>query len=65
MEGVSLVCNALRKRRPYLELFWPVFSRIRTDYLCISPYSVRMRENTDQNNSECGHFSRSDGKNQI
>ena len=20
------------------------------------PYSVRMRENTDQNNSECGHF---------
>ena len=28
------------------------------------PYSVRMRENTDQNNSEYGHFSRSDnGKN--
>ena len=24
----------------------------------ISLYSVRMRENTDQNNSECGHFSR-------
>ena len=24
-----------------------------------SPYSVRMRENTDQNNSEYGHFSRS------
>ena len=22
----------------------------------ISPYSVRMRENTDQNNSEYGHF---------
>ena len=27
--------------------------------LNISPYSVRMRENTDQNNSEYGHFSRS------
>ena len=25
-----------------------------------SPYSVRMRENTDQNNSEYGHFPRSD-----
>ena len=31
--------------------FWFVFSRIRTEYreiLRISPYSVRMRENTDQ-----------------
>ena len=29
--------------------FWSVFSLIRTEYgeiLCISPYSVRMRENT-------------------
>ena len=25
-----------------------------------SPYSVRMRENTDENNSKYGHFSRSD-----
>ena len=25
----------------------------------ISPYSVRMRENVDQNNSEYGHFLRS------
>ena len=34
-------------------------------FLCslrsISPYSVRMRENTDQNNSEYGHILRSDG----
>ena len=33
---------------------------IRTEYreiLCISLYSVRMLENTDQNNSECGHYS--------
>ena len=32
-------------------LFWSLFSRIRTEYgeiLRISPYSVRMRENTDQ-----------------
>ena len=26
----------------------------------ISPYSVRMRENMDQKNSEYGHFSRSE-----
>ena len=35
---------------------------IRTEYgevLRISPYSVRMRENTDQNNSEYRHSSRS------
>ena len=25
-------------------------------YRSISPYSVRMRENADQNNSEYGHF---------
>ena len=50
--------NALRKKCAYQELFWSVFSRIRTEYaeysvriqskcakiLCISPYSVRMRE---------------------
>ena len=30
--------------------------RIRSDS---SPYSVRMRENMDQNNSEYGHFSHS------
>ena len=53
---------SLRKKCPYLELFWFAFSRIRTEYeeiRIISPYSVRMRENADQNNSEYGHFSRS------
>ena len=30
--------------------------------LRISPYSVQMRENTDQNNSEYRHFLRSDCK---
>ena len=28
--------------------------------LRISPYSVRMRDNTDLNNYECKHFLRSD-----
>ena len=45
---------ALRKKCPYSELFWSAFFRIRTEYgeiRGISPYSVRMRENEDQNNS--------------
>ena len=52
----------LRKKCPYSELFWSAFSHIRTQYeeiQSISPYSVRMRENADQNNSEYGHFLRS------
>ena len=39
-----------------------VFSRIRTEFgeiRSISPYSVWMWENTDQNNSDYGYFSRS------
>ena len=54
--------RARRKKCPYSELFWSSFSRIRTEYgeiRSISPYSVRMRENVDKNNSECRHFSRS------
>ena len=42
--------------------FWFVFSRIRTEcgkIRSISPYSVQIRENADQNNSEYGQFSRS------
>ena len=49
-----------REKCPYSEFFWPAFSRIRIEYgeiLRISPYSVWMRENTDQKNSEYGHFS--------
>ena len=52
----------LRKKCPYSELFWSVFSRIRAVYgeiLVASPYSVQMRENEDQNNSEYGRFLRS------
>ena len=33
---------------------------IRREILRMSLYSVRMRENVDQNNSEYGHFLRSD-----
>ena len=47
----------LREKCPYSELFWPVFCSIRTEYG--APYSVGMRENADQNNSEYGHFLRS------
>ena len=42
--------------------FLSVFSRIRTEYgeiLRISPYSVRMRENVEQNNAKYGHLQRS------
>ena len=53
----------IKKRRcPYSELLFSVLSRIRTEYgeiRSISLYLVQMRENTDQNNSEYGHFSRS------
>ena len=52
----------LSKRCSYSELFWSAFSRIRTEYAeirSIFPYSVQMRENADQNNSEYGHFLRS------
>ena len=45
---------ALRENCPYLEFFWSVFSRIWT----ISQYSIWLRENVDQKNSEYGHFSR-------
>ena len=44
----------LCERYPYWELFWSVSSHIRTEYeeirsICL--YTVRMRENTDENNS--------------
>ena len=52
----------LREKRPYSELFWRAFSRIRTQYEeipTISLYSVQMHGNADQKNSEYGHFPRS------
>ena len=60
-EAYVRTCQSLtlREKCPYSELFWSAFSRIQSEYgeiLRISPYSVRMRENADQNNSEYGHF---------
>ena len=49
----------LRKKCLYAELFWSVFSHIRTEYrdiLSVSPYSFWMRENTDQNNTKYETF---------
>ena len=39
--------------------YFPAFG-LNTERYCISPHSVRMRENTDQKNSVFGHYSRSD-----
>ena len=53
----------LRKKCPYSEFFWSVFSRIRVEYGDLrskSPYFVRMREYTDHKNSKYGKFLRSD-----
>ena len=50
------------KKCPYYEIFSSAFSCIRTKYRdirSICQYSVRTRENTDQNNSKYGNFSRS------
>ena len=52
----------LRKKYPYSELFLSVFSHIQTEYgeiRSISPYSVQMGENTDQNDYQYRHFSHS------
>ena len=62
--GISLTLHlkqltSLREKCPYLELFWSRFSRIWTEHgeiLLIALYSVRMRENGDQKNSEYRHF---------
>ena len=59
---ISLFQITLREKCPYSGFFWSVFSCLRTEYgemRSISPYSVRIRENADQKNSEYGHFSRS------
>ena len=48
---VIFTYSTLREMCPYSELFWSAFSRNRTEYgeiFRISPYSARMRENTDQ-----------------
>ena len=57
---LQTICTAWKCT--YSELFWSAFYPIWTEYgeiICICPYSVGMRENADQNNSEYVHFSRS------
>ena len=49
----------MREKRPYSELFWSLFSLIRIEYRVSLRIQVQMRRNTDQNNSEYGHFLRS------
>ena len=50
----SMMIHCVKKSVQIRIYFWSVFSRIRTEYgeirsiRSISPYSVRMRENTDQ-----------------
>ena len=54
--------TALLKEYSYWEIFWPVFSFIRTEYGDLQskyPYSVRMRENMNRKKSENGNFPRS------
>ena len=56
----QFVPSSLREKCPYSEFFWSVFSRIRIEYekdSVFSLFSVQMRENADQKNSEYGHFS--------
>ena len=57
---LSIISSHIHYKVSVSVLFWSAFSRIRTEYgemQCISPYSVQMRENADQNNSDYGHFS--------
>ena len=57
-----IVSPTPRIKYPYSGLFWSASSRTWAEYgkiRSISPYSVRMWENADQNNSEYVHFSRS------
>ena len=60
--------RSLHKKCPYSELFWSVFCRFRTEcgeILRISPYSVRMRENADQNTPNTDNFHAVDGNKNI
>ena len=50
--------------RSYSGPYFPEFG-LNTERYSISPYSVWMRENEYQNNSEYGHFSRSENVNKI
>ena len=56
--------KTLRKKCPYSELFWSAFSSHftseRYEVPVFSPNAGKRGKNADQNNSEYGHFLRSD-----
>ena len=56
VNGTDLIINFVKsvRVRSYSGPHFPAFG------LSISPYSLRMCKNADQNNSEYGHFLRSD-----
>ena len=63
VHSIRCVVQSLCEKCSYSELFWSAFFWIWTEYgeiSSISPYSVRMWQNVDQNNSEYGHVSRSE-----
>ena len=53
-------CVKIAHIRSFSSSYFPTFGlNMERYYVSFSPYSVRMRENADQKNSECKHFSRS------
>ena len=60
--ATSLFCGYPRVKSVRIRCFsgpyFPAFG-LNTEIYCKSLYSVQMRENTDQKNTECGHFLRS------
>ena len=60
--NVLLWTVTLRKKCPYSEFSWSVFSYMRTHYgdlLCKSSHSVQIRKKIDQKNFKYEHFLRS------
>ena len=55
-KSIALTLRKKLRIQSYSGPYFPAFGLNRS--LRISPYSVRMWENTDQNNSEYGHFTR-------
>ena len=51
--------------RSYFGLYFPAFGLNYGEILRISPYSVRMRGNADQNDYEYGHILRSENVKQT
>ena len=57
-ENISHCVNSVPMN--YSGPYFPALELNTDRYSYIFPYSVRMRENTDHNNSELGHFLRSE-----